>query len=212
MLPLHKMKKTVVAFILLFFIASKTDAQKRFIPGLKAGLSTSQVDGDTYTGYDKTGFDGGAFVTGKLSDKWSAQFEILFIQKGSKHNPNPDKGDYTFYKMQLNYMEVPVLVQYHLKKFTFELGPGFGYLLTAKEYNGYGELTGTLPFYQTEANFNLGISYTLFKNIGINWRYSSSFLAIRNHESGLGPWYNPGEINKVMAFTVTYRFGSEKTE
>lgn len=205
------MKKNAFIFILFFFIASEMYAQNRFNPGLKAGLSTSQVDGDTYSGYDKAGFDGGAFVTAKVSEKWNAQFEIIFIQKGSKHNSNPAKGDYTYYKLQLNYIEVPVLAQYQHKKFTFELGPGFGYLLKAREENEAGEITGSRPFYNSDANFNVGISYTIFKNVGINWRYSNSFLAVRNHESGKGPWYNPGQINKVMAFTLTYQFG-EKAE
>ena len=197
---------------MLFFFAFEIEAQQRFKAGLKAGLSASQVAGDTYAGYDKAGFDGGAFVTGKLNEKWSAQFEIIYIQKGSRHNSNPDKGDMTFYLLQLNYIEVPLLFQYHQKKFTFEFGPSFGYLQKEREYNEYAELTGIRPFYKTETSYNIGISRTLYKNFSINWRFSNSFLAIRKHASGASTWYNPGQRNHVLAFTLTYLFGSGETE
>ena len=206
------MKKIIFIVFIFLSIVSKTKAQQRFQAGLKVGLSTTQVAGDTYSGYNKVGFDGGAFVTGKLSEKWSAQFEIIYIQKGSKHNPNPDKGDFSFYLLQLDYIEVPVLLQYHQKKFTFEAGPGFGYLVKERETNDMGDITGIRPFYTTEASFNLGISYTIYKNWGINWKYCNSFLAIRKHASGVSAWYNPGQINNVLAFTLTYQFGNEKSE
>lgn len=206
------MKKIIFIAILFLLIGSETKAQQRFKAGLKAGLSTSQVAGDTYSGYHKAGFDGGGFVTGKLSEKWSAQFEIIYIQKGSKHNQNPDKGDFSFYFLQLDYVEVPVVFQYHQQKLTFEAGPGFGYLVKEREYNDYGDITGVSPFFKTEVSFNLGISYIIYKNLGMNWRYCNSFLAIRKHASGASTWYNPGQINNVLAFTLTYQFGNEKSE
>jgi hypothetical protein len=85
------MKNCLIILFLFFTIAS--NAQQRFKVGVKAGLSTSQVDGDTYGGYNKAGFDGGIFVTGKINEKWTSQFEMIFIQKGSKHNSDPENGD-----------------------------------------------------------------------------------------------------------------------
>ncbi len=206
------MRKLILIAVIFLFFVTGIKAQQRFKVGLKAGLSTSQVAGDTYSGYHKAGFDGGGFVTGKLSEKWSAQFEIIYIQKGSKQNQNPEKGMFNFYFLQLDYIEVPVLFQFHQKKFTFEAGPGFGYLVKEREYNDYGEITGARPFFKTEASFNLGISYKIYKNLGMNWRYCNSFLAIRKHASGASTWYNPGQINNVLAFTLTYQFGNNESE
>ena len=201
------MKKHIGIYLLIFLFFSEVQAQQRFKAGLKAGISTSQVAGDTYSGFNKAGLDGGAYVTGKLNEKWTAQFEIIYIQKGSRHNYNPDKGDLTFYFLQLDYIEVPILFQFHQKKFIFELGPGFSYLLKEQEYNETQDLTGYRPFNKNEINLNIGISYALYKNWGINWRYSNSVSSIRGFASGAKVWYNPGERNNVLAFTLTYTFG-----
>lgn len=196
------------ALIAFFLTAFAVNAQRRFTAGIKAGLSTSQVEGDTYGGFDKAGFDGGIFVTGKINEKWTAQMEMIFIQKGSKHNPNPDNGDYSYYYLGLNYLEVPLLLQYHQKKFTFEAGPGFGYLISNKEYNENGEVYQPLPFKSTEISASFGISYTIIKNLSLDWRYSNSLAAIRGYQSGGHRWYNPGQRNNVLAFTLTYQFGA----
>lgn len=204
--------KFIYFSLFVTFISLEVNAQQRFMTGLKAGLSTSQVDGDTYTGYNKVGFDGGAFVNGKLNEKWTGQFEIIYIQKGSKHNPNTEIGDYTFYSLALNYIEVPVLLQYHYKKYTFESGPGFSYLIKEKEYFNGQDITGISPFIKKEINFNIGISYTFLNNLGIDCRYSYSITPIREHSFGAKTWYNPGQMNNVLAFTLTYQFGDAKTE
>lgn len=108
------MKKITFLF-LLSSIAFGVQAQNKFRAGLRAGLSTSQVAGDTYGGFNQYGFDGGATLNGRVNDKWSAQFEILFVQKGSKFVGDAAKGDLRYYYMRLNYVEVPLLLQYKQK-------------------------------------------------------------------------------------------------
>ncbi len=207
-----QIRKLVFYSLLVIFIPFKTFAQQHFKAGLKAGISTSQVAGDTYAGYDKVGFDGGAFVSAKFNEKWTGQFEIFYIQKGSKHNANVEKGDYTSYYLGLNYIEVPVLFQYHQKKYTFELGPGYSHLIKEKEIINEQDITGFRPFYKSEINFNFGMSYSINENLGVNCRFSNSITAIRKHASGASTWYNPGQVNNVLAFTLTYQLAGGKTE
>ncbi len=203
-----------ILFIALSIACStyQSSAQERFKAGLKVGVSTSQVEGDTYGGFDKAGFDGGASIHVKFNNKWSAQLEMLFVQKGSKHVGDANKGDYSYYLMQLNYIEVPLLIQYTQKKFTFEAGPGFAYLISGKEYDGVGLIVNALPFYKTEMNASIGINYKVYKNFGINWRFTNSLLPIRGFYSGASTWYNPGQRNNVISITATYTFGSAETE
>ncbi len=201
--------------IILFFLAAfafTTQAQSRFKAGLKAGISTSQIEGDTYGGFDKFGFDGGATLNAKINEKWGAQFEILFVQKGSKHVGDANKGDLSYYEMRLSYAEVPILLQYRQKKFTFEIGPGIGYLISAKEFDGYGEIYNPIPFYSTEVSGSIGINYQLYKNFSVNWRFTNSLLPIRKYASGASFWYNPGQRSNVLAFTLTYTFGSAEPQ
>ena len=193
-------------------MAVSSDAQNRFKFGLKAGLSTSQVEGDSYGGFHKAGADGGIFVNTRFREKFSAQLEMIFIQKGSKHIGNPEIGDGSYYYMGLNYIEVPVMFQYHQKKFTFELGPGFGYLISSSEYNEFGAVYMPLEFNKTEISAGIGVSFEIIKNLSINWRYSNSIVPIRSFRSGQTRWYNPGQRNNVLAFTLNYQFGNAKTE
>ena len=203
-----KMQKVIYILIFLLAFNSITKAQNRFRPGLKAGIATTQVHGDTYTGFDKFGFDGGATLNAKINEKWKAQFEILFVQKGSKHIGDANKGDFSYYLMLLNYVEVPILFQYQHKKFVFEIGPGIGYLISSKEYDQNGEVINGIPFYSTEISGSVGINYQIYKNFGINWRFTNSISPIRKFASGASTASNPGQRNNVLAFTLTYTFGN----
>lgn len=205
------MKKQLLLLFLLT-ITSVNIAQNRFVPGVKLGLSASQVSGDNLAGFNKAGLIGGLTLTTKFNTKWSTQLEMVYIQKGSKAINKPSKGLYEYYLLQLDYIEVPLLLQYHQKKFTFEAGPSFSYLVREKEYNAYNEITGIRPFNKYEIAINLGVNYVLFDKLEIDWRYSNSISSIRSHLSGASVWYNLGQQNTVMAFTLTYKFVSAKNE
>lgn len=187
-------------------------SQQRFVAGLKAGISTTQVSGDTYSGYNKAGIIAGGYVRAVLNEKWTGQMEMMYIQKGSRHNGNPDKGDYTYYYLGVNYIEVPLLFQYHQSKFTYEFGPSYNVLINSKEtLNGY-EVKGVKPFNTSGLSINIGASYAILNNLSINWRFSNSITPIRAHASGASKWYNPGQMNDVLAFTLNYTFGGSKSE
>jgi hypothetical protein len=115
--------------------------------------------------------------------------------------------------MKLDYLEVPVLFQYHLKKFTFELGPGIGYLIRSREYDAIGEIEPRTPFQRYELSASAGISYAFMKRLEINWRYSNSLLPIRVFSNpSVSAIYNPGQRNNVLAFTLSYTFGGTNAE
>ena len=71
--------KFVFYSLLVTFISFEAKAQQRFNAGIKAGLSTSQVAGDNYSGFDKAGFAGGFFGAG-FSARAIAHF--AFFQRG----------------------------------------------------------------------------------------------------------------------------------
>lgn len=206
------MKKSTFIALFLILTVGTTQAQSRFRAGLRAGIATSQVHGDTYEGFHKFGFDVGATLNAKINEKWKAQFEILFVQKGSKFIGDANKGDLRFYLMQLNYIEVPILFQYEHKKFVFEIGPGVGYLINSREYDQSGEVINGIPFYSMEVSGSVGISYNIYKNLGINWRFTNSILPIREFASGASTASNPGQRNNVLAFALIYTFGDAATE
>lgn len=205
--------KRFVFFLFISFYTFLLSAQQRFVPGLKLGISTSQVHGDTYTGFHKAGVVGGVTLATNFNKKWSAQFEIIYIQKGSKFvSQSETVTDSGFYFLQLNYLEVPLLLQYHLKKFTFEVGPSFGYLINEIEAFGTRDITGIRPCKKTETSISIGISCLLFKNLGMNWRYTNSLLSIRDFATSSGNSRLDGQRNNVLAFSLIYQFARGEKE
>jgi hypothetical protein len=195
---------------------------QQFKAGLLGGIVTSQVDGDTYSGYDKLGFRAGGFVTSRLfgtpENKWSASFEITYIQKGSKKIPHPAQGDFSEYKLKLNYAEVPVLLRYHFfltdssgnrkMKFALEGGIAFGKLVYSKEYDANGQVSGGIPFQKTEYSYFLGLNYFFSDKFSFNIRSQYSIFPVRKISSSSSYYQNwtykflkPGYYNNLIVFS-----------
>ena len=79
------MKRSLI--IILIVLPAVLSAQ-RFNGGVLIGLSASQVDGDTYAGFDKVGLQGGVFVNTKFNNAWGAQMELKYNAKGARKKTN----------------------------------------------------------------------------------------------------------------------------
>jgi hypothetical protein len=200
-------------FIVFFFLilASSSLAQK-FNGGLLAGFTASQVDGDTYSGYNKAGFAAGAFVNRNINKTWSWQLELKLIQKGSHHVPDSLDPYDPVYRMHLNYAEVPIILNYHYKKkFIISAGIGIGYLFSFKEEKDYFRLYEDAYRYYIdyELSYNFGLSYKLTKKLVFGVGHSYSILPIRKHASGSVYKFNRGQYNNLISFTLFYQFNNE---
>lgn len=216
------MKKIIIISSFLF-LTSCLFAQQ-FKAGLLGGVVTSQVDGDTYAGYNKLGLQAGGFVMKKFSatSKWSASFEITYIQKGSRKAPRPDKGDYTLYKLNLNYAEVPVLLKYSFTapdslggnkvRFQLEGGVAVGALVQSKEEDAFGPVAGGVPFEKSGYSYILGLNYFVSEKSAFNIRYEYSIIPVR--KGAAGQYYQnwtykflkPGYYNNLVLFSFRYQF------
>lgn len=196
-------------------IGSSLHAQS-FSGGISAGLTASQVDGDTYSGYHRAGFAAGASVGLDLSPKFAWQMELKYIQKGSYKRQNPDAGDYSIYKLRLNYVEMPLMIKYKFKpKIIFDAGIGIGYLMKTVEEDEYGVFpVGTAQsFHKAEISYQIGGYYLLSKKLSFNIRYNYSLLAIRNHVAG-ERWilFQKGQFNNVFVFSLCYQLNKSNDE
>src|SRR5688572_16941267 len=73
------------------------------------GVNGCQIHGDSYSGYDKVGLFGGIAVNSRLkNERTSLELGFYFSQKGSRHNPT--KNDPSFYRLHLNYLDLPFSV------------------------------------------------------------------------------------------------------
>ena len=198
-------------FFALFFVCNVllADAQT-FKAEILAGVATSQVSGDQLAGFDKAGVIAGAGVKTRLSKKVDLGFEMYYIQKGSSKQSDVAKNDLTYYKLRLNYIEIPILLEYHLsEKFGIELGPSVGSLIASSEEDENGELIGQPPFIKYEVNGLGGFVYHIASNWGLHLRGEQSLLPVREHSSKVVYRLNRGQYNSVLLFALFYQFGKK---
>ncbi len=202
------MSKSVLLCLFLWFGVNLFAQQNRFSSHLMIGLVTSQVQGDALAGFDKAGITVGIGLDRRLSKSVEWGFAINYIQKGSRTKTDPDSINYNFYKMALHYIEVPVLFKYRYKKFQFEAGPSFGFLLAAKEENFYGPAAPGSQFKKYELGLVGGVVYKHRKNVSIGIRSAESIWSIREtaaYPKGAFGRYR-GQYNTLLSLNFFYHF------
>ncbi|HFC00458.1 MAG TPA: PorT family protein [Phaeodactylibacter sp.] len=190
-------QKYLVSFIILFFSISTNVVAQRFKAAAIAGINLSQMDGDNRTGFDKLGLQFGIKGIAILTDQFHINTEMLFSQKGARFQSNAgkEKKDYT---INLNYMEVPVLVDVLLKKidkdhYRHHLMAGVSYarLLSSNFKEPENSLLTYKPF---EKDFNknelsivFGYTNYISQNIGIGIRYTVATSRLFEREGMISP-------------------------
>lgn len=170
--------KQYIIIIIGLIIAQVASAQ-RFHGGALLGFNASQVDGDTYSGYNKLGLMGGAFVYTNLTNMLDIQMEIKYMSKGARKKST--EQDPTLYKSKLNYIEIPLLLKLKTKsKIDLQGGLGFGYLFSYSEEDEYGVLPSdaTAHFRPFELSGIAGLTYQFAPKFALDLRYSYSILSI----------------------------------
>lgn len=195
------MKKilTIIAIFNFARLCAQHGYKSTYRAGFKAGYSYHTLAGDLTDSRPAGDLLGGFWFQLKLNKKWTAQIELLMLDKGI--------GDAQFRKrsphqVNLHYFEVPILFQYHTKNTYFEFGPGLGYLISRGEHL-YGNLSPDLvfiyPFRKNELSFNVGIASKLNEKWAIGLRLSHSLLPIRDAV----PSVSKESYNRLLALSVT---------
>jgi hypothetical protein len=198
-----------IIYTVIFVILSGLLSAQTFKGGLMLGMSTTQYDGDTYSGYHRVGLIGGGYVGHDISAKLSWQMEMKYIQKGSFQSANIDAGIPYPYDLRLNYIEMPFLLNYTIRnKLSMDAGLGLGYLASHREnINGNAsDPTGLRPFHKYEFSYQIGGSYQILPKLAVNIRYVYSILPVRPHAGGGRHGLNFGEYNNVISFSIYYQF------
>lgn len=195
----------VLFFCFTFFLLQFSLAQS-FTGAIHAGVSATQVAGDGLSGYHKAGIIAGGSVYTKLSEKFVAEMEIQYIQKGSK--TKLDSLNYYYYKMSLAYIEVPILIQYNYsRRFQFYAGISIGQLIASKEEDFGGEIPNTLEFEKNDFSFFGGFNFGFSEKFLAVFRLSNSFLPIRRVGADTPLLQNiiSGQYNTVIELKLKYR-------
>lgn len=206
------MKKIFILGAIIITLSNLSVIGQDFKAGILGGTVFSQVDGDYYTGFFKPGLVGGLYVSRPINNDWLAQFEIVYKQKGSLYNGNESIGDYSQYKMALEYMEVPILIKLFLNSVALEGGFTFGKLLSYTEEDEFGDLDATIEFEDFEWGSLVGVNYQIHDQMHINIRWCYSISRIRKAYGGeyddavLLHWSDKkmGQYNHSVSFSLYY--------
>lgn len=181
----------------------------RFYGGLVAGTNFTQVDGDTYAGFNKVGLNVGAMVYARVSDLVGGSIEFNYTQKGAhgvSSTASPALGSYiSDYRIKLNYIEVPVV--FHIltnRRLHYEVGASYAQLLNSSEslYSDPGTVIDPDIYYfrKTDVCFIAGLCYQFYNNWFIEARYQYSLFTIRDQERI--PIGGPAQYNNVASIRL----------
>lgn len=198
------MRPTFIIALLIFF---QSASAQRFDAGLIVGAVASQLSGDRAAGFDKPGFEAGGFVSTAFSEKFIAGFQMVYIQKGSRKTSNPDIGDFTFYRSRLNYVQVPLTLEYIFsKKISFDAFTGIAVLVSSEEEDEYGIIYNRKEFNRWEWTAGMSFNYMLFENLQLLFGMENSVLPVRKNDGTEIYRLDRDQFNSLLRFAIRYKF------
>lgn len=186
---------------------------RTFYGGLVLGTNFAQIDGDNFAGYNKVGLNVGGLVYIKLDEHIATSLEILYSQKGSK-SKSPQvlaPGYYiTKYGVNLNYAEVPVMINYFDKRKS-HFGAGLSYSQLASSNENIATNPAPViaydqtkyPFKKSDLNLLLSGSLHMYKGFFLNLRFQYSLITIRNSVPNVT---RAEQFNNMWTLRVMYLF------
>ena len=205
---MHLLRLSLAPVLLVLFI--KTSSAQNIGGGITVGFNASQVDGDSYAGFNKLGFNAGVIGIVPLNKKFSASLEILYNQKGSKQQADPSNPFTQSYKLRLNYAEVPLLINFQdRQRFNFGTGFSFSRLVQLEEFvNGVENIyPDGHPYRKMDYNWLFNFYYTVIKGLKFNFRFAVSLRPIRVSSENQ---QIVKQYNKLLTFRLAYHFNRSK--
>jgi hypothetical protein len=202
------MKRTLFTLALLGTICcfgQNTNTKSKPIAqfGIKGGLNIADVKSDLYPNHEsKLDFNAGLLAHIHLNAHLAFQPEIVFSRQGFKQQESSNRE----LEMKLDYINIPLLVQYMYNGFRLETGPQIGFLVNAKGEMSTGEVYKMKDnLKQTDFSWDFGASYLSTMGLGIFARYDLGISNINKNLTVLGI-QNTEMNNRVWQFGLFYQF------
>lgn len=176
--------KHLIPLLILLAMSASAGAQ-RIHAFLTSGVAVSQIEGDELKGFRHFGYYGGVGALTSLSsnNRWGASVEVSFMQRGAYNN----SGDPYSIKLNLNYVDIPVLV--HLQDpyggMLFGLGLDYGRLVqqphNTMKYNPnyFVPDTSDMSFLPHDLSVVADARFTIWKGLQLNLRFQHSLLPVK---------------------------------
>lgn len=189
------------------------DKEQIFYGGFTAGANFSTVAGDSYGGYKKIGFVGGATVYVRMLPKLLANLELLYTQKGSRGVAQKTSAYagafFERYWLDLNYIETPLILSYVFHP-RWHIGVGGSYAqLVGSNEEVYTDQPLTIDPAQSEFNSSdINLILSGGWQIGDGWflmlRYQRSLNTVREPQN-IPYWQNSfSQFNDLFSLRLTY--------
>lgn len=190
------MKKIIIAIAVIAFSTVGAQAQTSF--GVKGGMTSSNLkisgSGVNVTLSSKIGFYAGAFAEVGVSENFAVQPEVLYSLLGAQSKFMDETS-----KLNLSYVNIPILAKYKSNGFFAVVGPQIGILVSAKDSDGNSSKES---FNSTDFSGVFGAGYTTMGGFGIDARYQIGFGNIAKDTEGEGSLKN-----NAFYFGIHYQFG-----
>lgn len=192
------MKQSILAFAVILFSAAGTQAQSSSF-GLKAGMTASNLkfshsDFDVSTD-TKIGFYAGLMADFGVSENFSVAPELFYSMMGAKASEDGDDA-----KINLGYVNLPVLLKYKNQGLSVFLGPQVSYLIAAKEKFNSETNDAKEDYDAIDFSGVIGAGYTLMNGFGFDARYQMGFADIVKDNEGEGKLKSNGFMVGIHYF------------
>lgn len=189
LLKINLMKKIGVLAALFVLLFSANAAHAQF--GIRSGVNIANFDG--YDFNSRVGYYLGVYYNKSIKDKISVEPGVFYSEKGYKATS-------PIITENLNYIDIPVLVRYHINEtFNVFLGPQGSLLLNRKYQNDGGDVvtsTSTVRGYDIAGVF--GIALNLPKGLNLQANYDLGLVSLN--------YFNVNVKNRVFKVSVGKNF------
>ncbi len=204
------MLRKILVAIGFLFVFNAVVAQ-RFDAGLIAGFNGSQVEGDSFKGYNKAGILAGIFVQTDVAPAIIAGMEIKYSQKGSRKKHNPKQPEIEKYVMRLGYIDIPLFMGFRTHDRSMIIGGiAPGVLIHSKEIGSYGELPE-----EDRQDFNtfdlqpfVGFQFDFLERASVDLRLAISVVKCSDKPAATEYYFHNGLFNNVISLAFYYNLGS----
>jgi hypothetical protein len=205
--------------VLILTIVNSSGYSQIFKGEVIGGFNKSQVDGDYCYGFDKYGFVGGVGVVAPIYKNLSLSLETLYSQKGSKLKPQYADSLDGSYKLILNYVEVPFMIQYTDRNIVSAgVGISFNRLVKVEEFRDGYKIDSvsvlTNVFDRNDWMAFGDVKVRVYKNLILNARYSYSLNEIATRMM-IDPTGTPTErlfYNNLWSFRLIYMINEKRSD
>ena len=197
------MKKILFSLGLLASVSAAAQAQGvKF--GIRGGISAVSLSGDddklgnkqsNYT-YGLGGL-GGVTANFAFSDLISLQPELLYNLKGTQIEDSKNRLD-------LHYIDLPILLKVNAEGPYFEAGPQVGYLISAKSGGADKSFIKPQSLQNLSLGYVAGVGYKLTSGLSLGVRFNGGISSVGKDNDRYDQ-----QRNQSFNFVVGYEFGGK---